>query len=108
MTVSRRNILGSSAAALSLATVSVASAQQNRNDPQPMRAGNGGTDPGPRDPIRDRENPDVLIPPATDQGTLISGISVPVYLIPFKASIRMAVNSCWRSTMAAFPRTTHF
>lgn len=70
MTVSRRNILGSSAAALSLATVSVASAQQNRNDPQPMRGGNGGTDPGPRDPIRDRENPDVLIPPATDQGTL--------------------------------------
>ena len=69
MTVSRRNILGS-AAALSLTTVSVASAQENGNIPQPMRAGHGGTDLGPRDVIRDRENPDVLVPPATDQGTL--------------------------------------
>jgi oxalate decarboxylase len=69
MTVSRRNVLGS-AAALSLATVSIASAQQNSDVPQPIREGHGGTDIGPRDAIRDRENPDVLVPPATDSGTL--------------------------------------
>lgn len=38
---------------------------------QPSAApGHGGTDPGPRDPIRDAENPDLLNPPRTDHGTL--------------------------------------
>jgi oxalate decarboxylase len=69
MTISRRNILGS-AATLSLVTVTAANAQ---NDiPQPERSGRGGSDIGPRDVIRDRENPDVLIPPPTDSGTLPS------------------------------------
>jgi oxalate decarboxylase len=67
MTISRRNILGS-AATLSLVTVTAANAQ---NDvPQPERSGRGGSDIGPRDVIRDRENPDVLVPPSTDSGTL--------------------------------------
>jgi oxalate decarboxylase len=30
----------------------------------------GGSDPGPRDPVRDGENPDLLNPPRTDHGTL--------------------------------------
>ncbi len=39
--------------------------------PQPIRRdGAGGTDPGPRDIWRDIENPDMLVPPATDAGLL--------------------------------------
>ncbi|HXW71593.1 MAG TPA: cupin domain-containing protein [Methylocella sp.] len=37
---------------------------------EPQRAGSGGTDPGPRDLNRVRENPDMMMPPATDHGTL--------------------------------------
>ncbi|MED0673629.1 oxalate decarboxylase family bicupin [Aneurinibacillus aneurinilyticus] len=37
--------------------------------PQPIRDdGAGATDPGPRDIMRDIENPDMLVPPATDSG----------------------------------------
>jgi len=38
--------------------------------PQPVRGEKGADDPGPRDPVRDREEPDVLVPPSTDHGTL--------------------------------------
>ncbi|HMM19948.1 MAG TPA: cupin domain-containing protein [Selenomonadales bacterium] len=39
--------------------------------PQPIREdGAGATDPGPRDIMRDIENPDMLVPPATDAGLL--------------------------------------
>ncbi len=38
--------------------------------PQPIRDGVGATDPGPRDILRDLENPDMLVPPATDAGLL--------------------------------------
>lgn len=38
--------------------------------PQPQDGRRGGTDPGPRDPVRDRENPDLLTSPVTDNGTL--------------------------------------
>ena len=37
---------------------------------QPWNGKMGGTDPGPRDPIREGENPDIVTPPATDSGTL--------------------------------------
>lgn len=41
------------------------------NLPQPIRSdGTGTTDFGPRDVMRDRENPDLLVPPATDAGTM--------------------------------------
>ncbi len=41
------------------------------NIPQPIRDdGTGATDPGPRDILRDIENPDMLVPPATDAGLL--------------------------------------
>jgi len=43
----------------------------SQNAPQPMRAdGAGWWDLGPRDVMRDRENPDMLVPPATDAGSL--------------------------------------
>ena len=39
--------------------------------PQPIRTdGAGATDPGPRDVMRDMENPDLLVPPKTDAGTV--------------------------------------
>ncbi len=39
--------------------------------PQPIRAdGAGATDPGPRDVWRDIQNPDLLVPPPTDAGTV--------------------------------------
>jgi oxalate decarboxylase len=38
--------------------------------PQPMRDGVGATDPGPRNIERDRQNPDLLVPPETDHGSV--------------------------------------
>ncbi|CCF13044.1 cupin domain-containing protein [Brevibacillus laterosporus] len=39
--------------------------------PQPIRKdGAGATDPGPRDIMRDIENPDLLVPPITDAGLI--------------------------------------
>jgi oxalate decarboxylase len=39
--------------------------------PQPIREGGYGTvDRGPRDVMRDRQNPDMLVPPATDAGLI--------------------------------------
>jgi oxalate decarboxylase len=38
--------------------------------PQPMRDGAGATDPGPRNVVLDRMNPDILTPPSTDAGTI--------------------------------------
>ncbi|AHD05731.1 oxalate decarboxylase family bicupin [Paenibacillus larvae] len=41
------------------------------NIPQPIRDdGAGATDTGPRDVMRDLENPDMLVPPYTDAGTI--------------------------------------
>ena len=38
--------------------------------PQPSRPGRGGADPDPRNLTRDMQNPDLLVPPPTDHGTL--------------------------------------
>ncbi|MCI1114019.1 oxalate decarboxylase, partial [Stenotrophomonas maltophilia] len=39
--------------------------------PQPIRSdGAGGLDLGPRNVMRDRQNPDMLVPPVTDAGLL--------------------------------------
>ena len=65
--VSRRNML-SVAAAGGVLTAAAASAQTAA--PQPERPGRGGTEPGPRNLERDRQNPDMLVPPSTDHGTL--------------------------------------
>jgi oxalate decarboxylase len=67
---SRRSILTATAAA-GVMTAFSAAAQTTGNGLQPSRGpGVGGTDPGPQDPLRSRENPDLLNPPKTDRGTL--------------------------------------
>jgi oxalate decarboxylase len=38
--------------------------------PQPIRDGSGATDPGPRNVLLDRQNPNILTPPSTDYGTV--------------------------------------
>src|ERR1700741_2571628 len=69
--LSRRSMLAATAAGGGLLTAAaIARAQTGEASPQPQRAGRGGTDPGPRNPMRDRQNPDILVPPSTDHGTL--------------------------------------
>jgi oxalate decarboxylase len=67
--VTRRTLLAATAAGGFLAAAS-AGAQTAEPIPQPQRPGHGGTDPGPRNLARDRQNPDLLVPPSTDHGTL--------------------------------------
>ena len=67
--VTRRTLLTTTAAGGFLAAAT-AGAQTNEPVPQPQRPGHGGTDPGPRNVVRDRQNPDLLVPPSTDHGTL--------------------------------------
>ncbi|WP_347359801.1 cupin domain-containing protein [Streptomyces sp. 150FB] len=43
---------------------------QVRDVPQPIRDGQGATDIGPRNVEMDLQNPDVLLPPKTDSGTV--------------------------------------
>lgn len=65
MGLSRRLLLGA------MGAVGLAASAQAQTTLEPKRdADHGGTDPGPRDPIRDKENPDILNPPKTDHGTL--------------------------------------
>src|SRR6202163_1064256 len=68
--VTRRRLLAATAAGGFLTAVNAAGAQTNEPVPQPRRTGEGGTDPGPRNVIGDRQNPDLLVPPSTDHGTL--------------------------------------
>jgi len=68
--VTRRTLLAATAAGGLFTVAGAASAQTGETIPQPMRPGHGGTDPGPRNLLRDRQNPDILVPPATDHGTL--------------------------------------
>src|SRR5271155_5563238 len=67
--ISRRHVMATAAGTV-LTAATAAHAQTNPSLPQPQRPGHGGTDPGPRDLIRDQQNPDVLVPPSTDHGTL--------------------------------------
>jgi oxalate decarboxylase len=69
--ISRRNVLTAAAAGGGMLTAAtIAAAQSGQPVPQPQRPGHGGTDPGPRNLARDRQNPDILVPPSTDHGTL--------------------------------------
>ena len=68
--LSRRSILAGSAAAAGFVTALSASAQPAGSVAPSRGPGVGGTDPGPQDPIRSRQNPDLLNPPKTDHGTL--------------------------------------
>ena len=67
--MSRRKMLATVAAG-GMITAATAAQAQTADIPQPQRSGKGGTDIGPRDVVRDRENPDILVPPTTDSGTL--------------------------------------
>src|SRR5262245_25124015 len=66
--ISRRRILTAAASGSLLTAAAAARAQPAA--PQPERPGYGGTEPGPRNITRDKQNPDMLVPPATDHGTL--------------------------------------
>jgi oxalate decarboxylase len=66
--ISRRNMLAATAGGI--VTVAATEYAQTSAPPQPRRPGHGGTDPGPRNVERDRQNPDLLVPPSTDSGTL--------------------------------------
>src|SRR5580704_4231430 len=68
--VTRRTLLAATAAGGILTAAKAAGAETGEPVPQPQRPGYGGTDPGPRNVTRDRQNPDLLVPPSTDQGTL--------------------------------------
>src|ERR1700674_5359661 len=68
--VTRRAMLAATAAGGFLTIATPAAAQTRETIPQPQRPGHGGTDPGPRNLARDRQNSDLLVPPATDHGTL--------------------------------------
>ena len=68
--VTRRAILAATAAGGVFTAARAAGAQTGEPIPQPQRPGHGGIDPGPRNLTRDRQNPDLLVPPATDHGTL--------------------------------------
>ena len=68
--ISRRNMLVATAAGGLVTAATAASAQTGGSVPQPERPGHGGTDKGPRNLMRDRQNPDLLVPPSTDHGTL--------------------------------------
>jgi oxalate decarboxylase len=68
--ISRRSMLIAAGAGGLATAAAVANAQSVESTPQPRRPGHGGTDPGPRNVLRDEQNPDLLVPPATDHGTL--------------------------------------
>src|SRR6266853_786989 len=70
--LTRRDMLATAAVAGGmLAGASAAIAQTGDRVVQPSRApGIGGNDPVPGNPIRERQNPDLLNPPATDSGTV--------------------------------------
>ena len=68
--ISRRRLMAAAAAGGVLATATIAQAQSGDVIPQPRRSGRGGSDPGPRNLARDRQNPDILVPPSTDHGSL--------------------------------------
>ena len=68
--VTRRTLLAATATGGIFAAAKAAGAQTSEPAPQPERPGHGGTDHGPRNLARDRQDPDLLVPPSTDSGTL--------------------------------------
>src|SRR5258705_2346260 len=67
--MSRRSMLvGTAAAGGLLMATTLAEAERDRTIPQPP--GRGGTNAGRKNPVRIDQNPDLLVPPTTDHGTL--------------------------------------
>ena len=67
--ITRRTILASGAA-LAASGPAQAQARGAGEAPEPIDGSRGADDPGPRNAVRDRQNPDLLTPPATDRGLL--------------------------------------
>src|SRR5258707_11319325 len=68
--LSRRSVLAAAAAGGVAMAATAVQAQTGQAMPMPRRPGAGGTDPGPRNALRDQQNPDIYAPPGTDHGTL--------------------------------------
>ena len=68
--ISRRHVLAATAFGSVVTAAGMASAETAAAILEPRRPGHGGTDLGPRNVIRDQQNPDLLVPPSTDHGTL--------------------------------------
>src|SRR5271168_4688055 len=68
--ISRRKMLATAAAGGMITAATAAQAQTADSMPQLTRPGRGGSNPGPKNPIRAGQDPDMLSPPATDRGTL--------------------------------------
>src|SRR5271163_3210035 len=68
--ISRRKMLATAAVGGIITAATAAQAQTAESLPQLTRPGRGGTNPGPKNPIRAGQDPDMLSPPATDRGTL--------------------------------------
>jgi len=68
--ISRRNMLTAAAGASVLSAATLAQAQTADSMPETRRPGRGGSNPGPKNPVRASQNPDLLSPPASDHGTL--------------------------------------
>jgi oxalate decarboxylase len=68
--ISRRDVLAAGSAGGFLVASAAVAGQPDAGVPQPHRPGFGGTDPIPHNVVLDRQNPDLLAPPSTDEGTL--------------------------------------
>jgi hypothetical protein len=68
--ISRRIILAAAATGGMLTASTLAQAQTGEQLLEPRRPGHGGSNPGPKNPGRMQQNPDIISPPATDHGTL--------------------------------------
>jgi oxalate decarboxylase len=68
--ISRRNMLTAAAGVSVLSATTLAQAQSADSMPETRRPGHGGSNPGPKNPVRASQNPDLLSPPASDHGTL--------------------------------------
>jgi oxalate decarboxylase len=68
--ISRRDMLAATAAGGLLAATTQAQAQIAETMPETRRPGRGGSNPGPKNPVRASQNPDIISPLATDHGTL--------------------------------------
>jgi oxalate decarboxylase len=67
---SRREMLAAGGAVGLMTAATVATAHAAGNTLEPRRPGLGGTNPVPHNLVLDRQSPDLLVPPETDDGTL--------------------------------------
>ena len=68
--ISRRSMLAAAAIGGTLTATALAKAETVDQLSEPRRPGRGGSNPGPKNPGRIQQNPDMIAPPATDHGTL--------------------------------------